>query len=65
MEIDHRGHLRRIALEIAQLLTVITTLVLFAKTGFNFRTAGALVAAAVTSVLLAQTPKPPLFRSGR
>ena len=65
MEIDHRAHLLRIALEIAQLFAVITMLVLFAKTGFNVRTATALVAGALTTVLLARTPRPPLSGSGR
>jgi hypothetical protein len=65
MEIDHRAHLLRIALEIAQLFAVISTLVLLAKTGFNVRTAGALVAAALTTALLARTPRPPLTGRGR
>lgn len=65
MEIDHRAHLLRIALEIAQLFAVISVLVLFAKTGFNVRTAGALVAAALATALLARTPRPPLSRRGR
>ena len=65
MEIDHRAHIRRIALEIAQLFAVITTLVLFAKTGFNVRTAGALAAAALTTALLVRTPRPPLSGRGR
>ncbi len=65
MEIDHRAHLRRIAIEIGQLLAAITTLVLFARSGFDVRTAGALVAAVLMTVLLARTPRPPLSGRGR
>jgi hypothetical protein len=55
-KIDHRGHLLRIALDLAQIVAIVGALVSLVRTGISAVTGVAIV----LTVVLLRTPRPPL-----
>jgi hypothetical protein len=58
--IDHRAHLLRLGLEVAQLAAAVGSVVAIVKGGFNVGAAALVAVTAVLSVALVRTPRPPL-----
>ena len=59
-KLSHAGHLRRLALELAQTFCPIAALGLFLRTGVTALSIALAAASVIATLLLRVTPRPPL-----